>query len=103
VGDKHSRVCALVLAAGRGGPHEREKVSRHTDGAFSSADDASNELAELVAQFRGLFVPGIQYEHGAIAYGHGAFSRWAKTLMMIQASISLAVLVLLAARAVNIL
>jgi hypothetical protein len=30
-------------------------------------------------------------------------SRWAKTLMMIQAIISLAVLALLAARAVNIL
>jgi hypothetical protein len=97
-----------------GGPHQRALRRSHTDGAFDGAflfpqmvldSDLRREMGED------------QWSPGFVDYLFLAFntntafsptdvpvlSRWAKTLMMVQASISLATIALLAARAVNIL
>ena len=93
-----------------GGPHQRDLRGAHTDGAF------------LFPQM--LLDPALRKEMGEEDWRPGfvdylflafntstafsptdvpVLSRWAKVLMMLQASISLATLALLAARAVNIL
>jgi hypothetical protein len=88
-----------------GGPHKREKVSGHKKGAFlfpqmnheasSDPDWSPNFVDYLFLAFN---------TSTALSPADTApLSRWAKILMMIQATISLAVLALLAARAVNIL
>ena len=93
-----------------GGPHQRSLRRSHTDGAFLFPQmvldpDLRKEMGED------------QWSPGFVDYLFLAFntstafsptdvpvlSRWAKVLMMIQASISLATIALLAARAVNIL
>ena len=88
-----------------GGPHEREKSPGHSTGAF------------LFPQMNLESGPDLQWSPNFIDYLFLAFntstalspadtqalSRWAKVLMMIQATISLTVIALLAARAVNIL
>ncbi len=93
-----------------GGPFQRSLRRSHTDGAFLFPQmvldpDLRKEMGED------------QWSPGFVDYLFLAFntstafsptdvpvlSRWAKTLMMIQASISLATIALLAARAVNIL
>lgn len=93
-----------------GGPHERDLRGAHTDGAFLFPQmmlDA--DLRKSMGED--------DWSPGFVDYLFLAFntstafsptdvpvlSRWAKTLMMLQASISLATLALLAARAVNIL
>jgi hypothetical protein len=93
-----------------GGPHQRDLQVAHTDGAFlfpqMMLDPALREqMGEQ--DWRPGFV-----DYLFLAFNTStAFSptdvpvldRWAKVLMMLQASISLATLALLAARAVNIL
>lgn len=93
-----------------GGPHQRDLRGAHTDGAFlfpqMTLDPALREqMGEQ--DWRPGFV-----DYLFLAFNTStAFSptdvpvmdRWAKVLMMLQASISLATLALLAARAVNIL
>ncbi len=93
-----------------GGPYQRALRRSHTDGAFLFPQmvldpDLRKEMDED------------QWSPGFVDYLFLAFntstafsptdvpvlSRWAKALMMIQASISLATIALLAARAVNIL
>jgi hypothetical protein len=93
-----------------GGPHQRALRRSHTDGAFLFPQmlldpDLRKEMGED------------QWNPGFVDYLFLAFntstafsptdvpvlSRWAKILMMVQASISLATIALLAARAVNIL
>jgi hypothetical protein len=93
-----------------GGPHQRALRRSHTDGAFLFPQmvldpDLRKEMGED------------EWSPGFVDYLFLAFntntafsptdvpvlSRWAKTLMMIQASISLATIALLGARAVNIL
>ncbi len=92
-----------------GGPHARDLRDAHTEGAFL---------------FPQMTMPSLQTTEGARGWTPGfvdylflafntstafsptdvpVLSRWAKGLMMVQASISLVTLVLLAARAVNIL
>ncbi len=87
-----------------GGPHEREKVSRHTDGAFlfpqMTLETSSQNWSPNFVDY--LFL-AFNTSTALSPTDTAPLSRWAKTLMMIQASISLAVLALLAARAVNIL
>jgi hypothetical protein len=109
-------VCNILIFAcwywrlDAGGPHQRALRRSHTDGAFLFPQmvldpDLRKEMGED------------QWSPGFIDYLFLAFntstafsptdvpvlSRWAKSLMMIQASISLATIALLAARAVNIL
>ncbi len=93
-----------------GGPHARHLRASHTRGDFLfPADDAGSGHADCRS------IP--DWSPGFVDYLFLAFntstafsptdspvlSRWAKVLMMIQSSISLATLALLAARAVNIL
>jgi hypothetical protein len=93
-----------------GGPHERARTPGHTDGAFLFPQMTMDPEAKLAAGEK-------EWEPNFVDYLFLAFntstalsptdapilSRWAKVLMMIQALISLLVIVLLAARAVNIL
>jgi len=85
-----------------GGPHAREKASRHTEGAFlfPQMNFASSNWSPNFVDY--LFL-AFNTSTALSPADTPALSRWAKILMMIQASISLAVLALLAARAVNIL
>jgi len=88
-----------------GGPNQRDLRATHTDGAFLSPQ---------------MLLPGKQarnWSPGFVDYLFLAFntstafsptdvpvlSRWAKLMMMVQASISLTTVALIAARAVNIL
>jgi hypothetical protein len=93
-----------------GGPHHRDKRSAHTDGAFlfpqmTLTPQARREMGEHD------WSPNF-FDYLYIAFNTStAFSptdtpvlaRWGKVLMMVQSVISLTVLALLAARAVNIL
>ncbi len=93
-----------------GGPHQRDLRGAHTDGAFLFPQMVLDpELREQMGEQ--------DWRPGFVDYLFLAFntstafsptdvpvlSRWAKVLMMLQSSISLATLALLAARAVNIL
>jgi hypothetical protein len=93
-----------------GGPHARELRGVHTDGAFLFPQMTLNREAKLEM--------GEQYWNpGFVDYLFLAFntstafsptdcpvlSRWAKLLMMVQSLLSFTTVVLLAARAVNIL
>jgi hypothetical protein len=109
-------ICNLLVFAcwywrlDAGGPHQRALRRSHTDGAF------------LFPQM--LLDPGLRREMGEDLWRPGfvdylflafntstafsptdvpVLSRWAKVLMMVQASISLMTIAILAARAVNIL
>ena len=93
-----------------GGPHSRDKRIEHTDGSFlfpqmTMPPDAKRAADEVNWQ------PNF-FDYLFLAFNTStAFSptdvpvlaRWAKILMMLQSVISLTVLALLAARAVNIL
>ena len=93
-----------------GGPHQRALRRSHTDGAFLFPQmvldaDLRKEMGE--DQWRPGFV-----DYLFLAFNTSTafsptdvpvLSRWAKVLMMLQASISLATIAILAARAVNIL
>jgi amino acid transporter len=93
-----------------GGPHAREKRGAHTDGAFLFPQMTLNRQARLDMGEQD-WSPGF-VDYLFLAFNTStAFSptdcpvltRWAKVLMMVQSLISLATVVLLAARAVNIL
>jgi uncharacterized membrane protein len=93
-----------------GGPLARARTPGHTDGAFLFPQMTMDPEAKIAAGEH-------EWEPNFVDYLFLAFntstalsptdvpvlSRWAKVLMMIQALISLMVIVLLAARAVNIL
>jgi uncharacterized membrane protein len=93
-----------------GGPLARARTPGHTDGAFLFPQMSMDPEAKIAAGEH-------EWEPNFVDYLFLAFntstalsptdvpvlSRWAKVLMMIQALISLMVIVLLAARAVNIL
>lgn len=93
-----------------GGPHERARTPGHTDGAFLFPQMTMDPDAKKAAGEH-------EWEPNFVDYLFLAFntstalsptdvpvlSRWAKVLMMVQAMVSLLVIVLLAARAVNIL
>jgi hypothetical protein len=93
-----------------GGPHRRDLQNSHTDGAFLFPQmvldpQLRREMGE--EQWRPGFV-----DYLFLAYNTSTafsptdvpvLSRWAKVLMMVQATISLATVAVLAARAVNIL
>jgi hypothetical protein len=93
-----------------GGPHARDLQGVHSDGAFlfpqmTLSPDVRREMGEQN------WSPGF-VDYLFIAFNTSTafsptdspvLSRWAKVLMMVQALISFATVVLLAARAVNIL
>ncbi len=91
-----------------GGPHRRDLRSSHTEGAFLFPQMTLQPKSKLAN-------PG--WKPGFVDYLFLAFntstafsptdtpvlSRWAKVLMMVQSSISLGSIAILAARAINIL
>ena len=93
-----------------GGPHQRDLRGSHTDGAFLFPQmlldpELRREMGE--DQWRPGFV-----DYLFLAYNTSTafsptdvpvLSRWAKVLMMLQATISLGTIAILAARAINIL
>lgn len=93
-----------------GGPHQRDRRSRHTEGAFLFPQMILDPHAKTEAGYE-------NWKPGFVDYLFLSFntstafsptdvpvlSRWAKAMMMVQALISLATVVVLAARAVNIL
>ena len=93
-----------------GGPHVREQTPGHADGAFLFPQMTMHPEARFAAGEQ-------EWEPNFVDYLFLAFntstafsptdvpvlSRWAKILMMIQALISLLVIALLAAKAINIL
>jgi hypothetical protein len=93
-----------------GGPNERDKQGVHTDGAFlfpqmTMAPERRREMGEDT------WSPGF-IDYLFLAFNTSTafsptdvpvLSRWAKVMMIVQSLISLATVVLLAARAVNIL
>jgi hypothetical protein len=88
-----------------GGPHERDKVVGHKEGAFlfpQMSLETSSDL-DWSPHFVDYLFLAFNTSTALSPTDTPVLSRWAKTLMMIQAIISLAVLALLAARAVNIL
>ncbi|MBV9214700.1 MAG: DUF1345 domain-containing protein, partial [Acidobacteria bacterium] len=93
-----------------GGPHSRDKRLAHTDGSFLFPQ-MTMSTAEKDAAGESDWSPNF-FDYLFLAFNTStAFSptdvpvlaRWAKILMMLQSVISLTVLALLAARAVNIL
>jgi hypothetical protein len=93
-----------------GGPHQRDLTPGHSDGAFLFPQMIMDPAAKIAAgeeQWSPNFI-----DYLFLAFNTStAFSptdvpvltRWAKILMMIQSMISLSVIALLAARAVNML
>lgn len=93
-----------------GGPIEREKRGVHTDGAFLFPQMQMDPVLKKQMGEED-WTPGF-IDYLFLAFNASTafsptdspvLSRWAKALMMVQSSISLATLALLAARAVNIL
>jgi hypothetical protein len=93
-----------------GGPHGRDSTFGHADGAFLFPQMTMSPEAKSEAGEHGWSPNFVDYLFLAFNTST-AFSptdapvlaRWAKVLMMLQAVISLTILALLAARAVNIL
>jgi hypothetical protein len=93
-----------------GGPHQRDARVGHNEGAFLFPQMTMLPPSENEAQRQTWSPRFVDYLFLAFNTSTAlspadvpVLSRWAKGLMMIQATISLAVIVLLAARAVNIL
>jgi hypothetical protein len=93
-----------------GGPHQRERRSAHVNGAFLFPQMTMDATAKA-ALGESAWSPGF-IDYLFLAFNTSTalsptdapvLSRWAKLLMMIQATISLTIVILLAARAVNIL
>ena len=91
-----------------GGPHARDLRHFHTDGAFLFPQMTLPANSKLIkARWRPGFV-----DYLFLAFNTSTafsptdvpvLSRWAKLLMMVQSSVSLGTLAILAARAINIL
>jgi hypothetical protein len=93
-----------------GGPHRRNMRDSHTDGAFlfpqmtiEGPTDHQEEKENWSPQFIDYLFLAFCTSTALSPTDVPVLSRWAKCLMMIQAVISLSVVGLLAARAVNIL
>ncbi len=91
-----------------GGPHRRDLRRSHTDGAFLFPQMTLQPKSRLADP---LWKPGFA-DYLFLAFNTSTafsptdvpiLSRWAKLLMMIQSSISLGTIAILAARAINIL
>ena len=93
-----------------GGPHQRDLRGTHTDGAFffpqmAMSSQAKREAGEQAWEpnFVDYLFLAFNTSTALSPADTAVLSRWAKCLSMVQALISLTVIVLLAARAVNIL
>jgi hypothetical protein len=91
-----------------GGPYRREKTKNHELGAFLFPQMALHELSPAKPEswhprFIDYLFLSFNTSTALSPTDTQILSRWAKTLMMLQSLISLTIIVLLAARAVNIL
>jgi uncharacterized membrane protein len=93
-----------------GGPHGRDKTSGHQDGAFlfpqmTMSPEEKTEAGENAwsPNFIDYLFLAFNTSTAFSPTDAPVLERWAKALMMLQSIISLTVLALLAARAVNIL
>lgn len=93
-----------------GGPHQRDKRPGHTDGAFLFPQMTMSEEALKQAGQENWSPNFVDYLFLAFNTSTAfsptdtpALARWAKVLMMLQSLLSLLIIALLAARAVNIL
>lgn len=88
-----------------GGPYARERRANHRDGAFLFPQMTRH--GEKAADWRPGFVDylflAFNTSTALSPADTGVLSPWAKLMMMAQASLSLTILVILAARAINIL
>jgi hypothetical protein len=93
-----------------GGPHQRDKRVRHSNGAFLFPQMVMGEKALREAGQHG-WAPNF-FDYLFLAFNTNtafsptdtaALTRWAKGLMMLQSLLSLLIIALLAARAVNVL
>ena len=93
-----------------GGPHERDRIPGHTDGAFlfpqmTMTDDPSRLPGTPLWSPHFLDYLFLAWNHST-AFSPtdvAVLSRWAKVLVMVQSSISFVTVALLAARAINII
>jgi len=88
-----------------GGPNQRDKRGRHTDGAFLFPQMMlpSHKDRSWSPRFVDYLFLAFNSSTAFSPTDTPVLTRWAKLMMIIQASISLTTVVLLAARAVNIL
>jgi hypothetical protein len=93
-----------------GGPYQRDKVPGHSDGAFLFPQMTMSKEALRESSQRNWSPNFIDYLFLAFNTSTAfsptdvlALARWAKILMMLQSLLSLLIIALLAARAVNIL
>jgi len=91
-----------------GGPYARERGTRHEDGAFLFPQMALHEESPAKPtrwhpRFVDYLFLSFNTSTALSPTDTQVLSRWAKALMMVQSLISLTIIVLLAARAVNIL
>jgi uncharacterized membrane protein len=93
-----------------GGPHQRDKRSRHSNGAFIFPQMTMSEVALKEAGQQDWSPNFMDYLflafHTSTAFSPTdtpALARWGKVLMMLQSLLSLLIIALLAARAVNLL
>jgi hypothetical protein len=88
-----------------GGPHERDKSPGHDEGAFlfPQMNFGTSSDPNWSPNFVDYLFLAFNTSTALSPADTQALSRWVKIMMMIQATISLAVVALLAARAVNIL
>ena len=93
-----------------GGPHCRERRSGHVSGAFlfpqmtlDGSVEEGTENTPWSPKFVDYLFLAFNTSTALSPADTAVLSRWAKVLVMIQASISLTIIVILAGRAVNIL
>jgi uncharacterized membrane protein len=90
-----------------GGPYARQKQENHREGAFLFPPMTKDGLKAAGGQWSPRFVDYLFLSFNtSTAFSPtdtSVISRWAKVLVMVQSLLSLAIVVVLAARAVNIL
>jgi len=84
-----------------GGPHVRERREKHEDGAFLFPQMTLNE--PWSPHFVDYLFLAFNTSTAFSPTDAPVLSRWAKVLMMVQSTISLTIIAVLAARAINIL
>ena len=90
-----------------GGPHRRDQRVGHPDGAFlfpqMTLDEDTKGSTGWSPRFVDYLFLAFNTSTALSPTDTAVLSRWAKGLMMVQATISLTIIALLAARAINIL
>ncbi len=86
-----------------GGPHERDQIAGHTNGAFLFPQMTMQGQTGWSPNFIDYLFLSFNTSTAFSPTDVPVLARWAKLFMMVQATISLSVVALLAARAVNAL